>query len=172
VNAAVQIQQFYENKKALQAFEKIRIGIHCGQVIAGTVDNGKRREETIVGEPVNTSRTLLSYCAKHDILIGVTGQVFSRVKNIFVGNRIDQLPLSEDVKSSISSAIYEIVGAAETASQEEFKLSSDLEKIFKFIENEEYQSAIDVINNCLKDKPSSKSLIRYLRKCNHLLHAI
>lgn len=70
IKAALKIQSLASKYNAENQGELlIRIGIHAGPVIRGTVGNYLRREQTLIGDVVNTSARLESVCPPGSVLV-------------------------------------------------------------------------------------------------------
>ncbi|HYF63343.1 MAG TPA: adenylate/guanylate cyclase domain-containing protein [Herpetosiphonaceae bacterium] len=86
-----------------------QVGINQGHVFAGLVGSARRREYTVMGDPVNTAARLMSVCAMGDVLVSPSIQ--RACKDTFAFETLPALPLkgkSEPIEPARVDRAYNV----------------------------------------------------------------
>ncbi len=98
VSASVQMLKAMDEfklylKKAYRRDFDIRIGIHCGEVIAGSVGFGEDKKETVIGDAVNIASRIEAINKEAGTRLLISENVYEQVKNYVTINNYLRLKL-------------------------------------------------------------------------------
>jgi len=86
----------------------VRIGVHCGEVLAGNMGSSERMSYTVIGDPVNLAARLESLNKQYGTRVMVSGSVAEHLRGQFV---LRLLALVNVVGKDVPVEVFEVLGA-------------------------------------------------------------
>ncbi|MEO1051453.1 MAG: adenylate/guanylate cyclase domain-containing protein, partial [Bacteroidota bacterium] len=161
----------YNDEHKKKGFEPIIVGtgIHCGNLILGTIGTESRMDTTVISDAVNTAARMEGLTVIYGGNIIVTGSLVEQLqdKSAFHYRYLDTVKVKGKDQSTV---IYEILDGLDNAAIDA-KLSSLIfyKEAIAHYKQAELSTALDGFRKVLDINPADIASQLYVERCEHYL---
>ncbi len=157
VRAAVEMQEAVRalNDERVEGAPALRVGVgvHCGELILGTVGEPERLEASVIADAVNTASRLEGLTKRLGVDVIVSQQVYDRLED---ADRLDSRALGRfDLRGRRSDlALREVVAALpEPQRSQRMKASARFEEGLRLLDERRWHEAMERFAGMLSGEP-------------------
>ena len=164
VRAAVQCQSRIEDLNESWAKRKlprlrVRIGIHTGPVLVGTVGSQRRMNYTVLGDTVNVASRLEGLNKLYGTRTIVTEDTMASVSDEFLCRPLDTVTVKGKIKPT---TIYEVVGRHDVSSAKRVRR---LQRAFEAYRRRQFAEAKELYDAALTEHPDDRAAALLRDRC-------
>ncbi len=171
------VQAAIEMRRQLAGFNRLRskhgleaidsgIGIHCGNLMLGTVGTQQRLDTTVIGDTVNLASRLEGQTKKSGAAIIISEAVHAMLADpeAYCLREIDMVQVRG---KNIPVTIYEVFDAdPATIKEEKFSTRMALQQALAHCKQGDYARARPLLGQCLGAYPEDRVAQRLLQRCD------
>jgi len=162
-NAALEIQQKLHNTKSQNSVISkftTRIGLNSGNMIVGNVGTTKRMDYTAIGDNVNIASRLESLNKLYGTNILVSENTYKLVENNFNFRELDLIAVKGKEQPL---KVYELL--EKDIEDKKIRLIRKFEQAVYLYRDRQWEKAIQLFNEYLKEYPDNKASLLYIERC-------
>ena len=164
VRAAVQCQSRIEDLNESWAKRKlprlrVRIGIHTGPVLVGTLGSQRRMSYTVLGDTVNVASRLEGLNKLYGTRTIVTEDTMASVSDEFLCRPLDTVTVKGKIKPT---TIYEVVGRHDVSSAKRVRR---LQRAFEAYRRRQFAEAKELYDAALTEHPDDRAAALLRDRC-------